>query len=418
VISRDAHGLHGRIAVLCAVLFLPAAGGAAAEEASSRFTLSGFGTLGMVHSSEERADFVAGVFAPKGAGHTRRWSPEVDSRLGVQLVGAVTSRLSATVQMISEQNHDGSYEPRVEWANIKYQFTPKLSLRVGRTALASFLVADFRKVGYANTSVRPPEEVYGIVPISSSDGVDASYRGRVGSFDHTLLVGYGQADARPAEGGPVRARDQLILSDTVEAGPVTFRIAYVKSRLDIDTLQGLFAGFRQFGAQGIALADRYDTNDRRVEFVALGGLYDAGDWFVTAEWGTARLNSALGDRAGWYVSGGYRIGNITPYATYARTRATSNTLDPGLSLSGLPPQSVGIASALNAALNEALAAVPVQQGISAGVRWDFMPNFAGKLQYDHKNLGANSAGTLGNLQPGFQRGGSVNLLSATIDLVW
>jgi hypothetical protein len=277
----------------------------------------------MVHSSEERADFVAGVFAPKGAGHTRRWSPEVDSRLGVQLVGAVTSRLSATVQMISEQNHDGSYEPRVEWANIKYQFTPKLSLRVGRTALASFLVADFRKVGYANTSVRPPEEVYGIVPISSSDGVDASYRGRVGSFDHTLLVGYGQADARPAEGGPVRARDQLILSDTVEAGPVTFRIAYVKSRLDIDTLQGLFAGFRQFGAQGIALADRYDTNDRRVEFVALGGLYDAGDWFVTAEWGTARLNSALGDRAGWYVSGGYRIGNITPYATYARSRSVA-----------------------------------------------------------------------------------------------
>lgn len=382
------------------------------------FTLSGFGTLGMVHSSEERADFVASVFVPEGAGYTRQWSAEVDSRLGVQLVGAVTSQLSATVQLISEQRYDGRYEPHVEWANIKYQFTPKLSVRVGRTALASFLVADFRKVGYANTWVRPPEEVYGIVPISSSDGVDASYTGRIGTFVHTLLIGYGQADARLPEGGSARARDQLILSDTVEAGPVTLRIAYVKSRLDIDALDGLFAGFRQFGAQGMALADRYDTNDRPVEFVAIGGLYDAGEWFVTAEWGTARLNSAVGDRAGWYVSGGYRIGTVTPYVTYARTKATSNTFDPGLSLSGLPQQFVGIASALNAALNEALSAVPVQQGVSAGVRWDFTRNFAGKLQYDHKNLGANSAGTLGNLQPAFQRGGSVNLLSATVDLVW
>jgi len=65
---------------------------------------------------------------------------------------------------------------RVEWANLIYALSPDASVRIGRIVLPTFMVADSRKVGYANPWVRPPVEVYGLVPITQSDGLDASYR--------------------------------------------------------------------------------------------------------------------------------------------------------------------------------------------------------------------------------------------------
>jgi len=147
-------------------------------------------------------------------------------------------------------------------------------------------------------------------------------------------------------------------------------------------------------------------------------MYDPGTWFAMAEWGQSRLDSAFGDRSGWYVSGGYRIGVFTPYVTFAQANADSNASDPGLSLSGLPPQLAGVTAGLNAALNSVLGRIPVQQSVSAGVRWDFMESVDFTVQYDHINLGEGSAGMLTNLQPEFRPGGSLNLLTVTFDFVW
>jgi hypothetical protein len=66
---------------------------------------------------------------------TRRWSTDVDSRLGAQLDATLARHWSAVLQVVGEQGLDNSYRPRVEWANIKYQATPELALRVGRIAL-------------------------------------------------------------------------------------------------------------------------------------------------------------------------------------------------------------------------------------------------------------------------------------------
>jgi hypothetical protein len=56
--------------------------------------------------------------------------------------------------------------------------------------------------------------------------------------------------------------------------------------------------------------------------------------------------------------------------------------------------------------------------MTLGVRWDFAKNTALKLQYDHIDLGDNSAGRLANVQPGFTRGSNVNLFSAALDFVF
>lgn len=47
---------------------LHADGSGAAESVTPMFSFSGFGTLGFVHSSENKADFTSNIFKPNGAG--------------------------------------------------------------------------------------------------------------------------------------------------------------------------------------------------------------------------------------------------------------------------------------------------------------------------------------------------------------
>jgi hypothetical protein len=404
---------------LVALLWYPTGLHAAAEDPSAAmFSLSGFGTFGLVHSGEDNADFTANPLQPAGAGYTRPWSPDVDSRLGAQVTAHFAPQLSAMLQVISEQNYDNTDRPHVEWANITYQATPEFSVRLGRIVLPTFLLSDSRKVGYANPWVRPPVEFYGLSPIFNSDGADASYKMHMGEIVNTLVATFGKTNFGTPQGGTFDAKDLWVLADTAEYGALTVHIAYEASSYSYHTLDALFDGFRQFGPQGVALADRYDLDNKRAQVITAGALYDPGKWFVMGEWGRRNLHSALGDSTAWYLSGGYRLAKFTPYLTYSEATADTNTSDPGLNVSALPPYLAGSASGLNAALNAVLATNAVQNTISVGSRWDVMKNIDLKLQYDHIDLGAGSAGTLVNVQPGFQPGGIVNLFSIAIDFVW
>jgi len=348
-----------------------ASAGDSTDSGQSIFSLSGFGTLGVAHSSEDRADFVSntGSLVPDGAGHSRRWSFDVDSRVAAQLTADFDDRLSAVVQVIAEQQADDTYTPAVEWANVKYDFTPDFSVRVGRTILPAFLTSTYRKVGYANPWVRPPVEVYTLLPISNNDGVDAAYKLHTGDVTNTIETLYGQKDSKTVGGGTVRARDTWEITDTLEYGDLTAHAAYHQVRLSL--------------AEGIPFSP--------VKLFTLGASYDPGDWFVMGEF-AANRSDAVGDSNGWYVTGGYRIGDFTPYVTYSRLDALSN---PGL---GFPPAG--------------------QKNISAGVRWDFHKNFDLKLQYEHIRLDAGSAGTLSDIQSDFQPGGTVNVTSVVVDFVF
>jgi hypothetical protein len=187
--------------------------------------------------------------------------------------------------------------------------------------------------------------------------------------------------------------------------------------LTLDSVKPLFDGFRQFGPEGIALADKYDLDNKPIHDLSVGAIYDTGQWFVMTEWGHTQTHSLYGSGTGWYVSGGYRFLAFTPYLSYSEVQA-DNLSDPGLGLSTIPPSLAVTAAGLNAALNSLLSTKPVQNTLSIGGRWELSRNTALKLQYDHTDIGAGSSGILSNLQPGFQLGDRVNVFSATIDFVF
>jgi hypothetical protein len=405
------------IAAAAAMLLCVTAAGAQVAE-TPNFSFNGFGTLGVVHSDEDQADFASNLFVPDGAGYTREWSPEVDSVLGLQLTADLTPRFTGILQVVSEQRYDETYTPVVEWANLKFDITPDLSVRAGRMVQQTFLVSEYRKVRYATPWIRPPKEVYDMIPVTNVDGIDLSYRFRFDGFTNTVRALYGTKDADIPDGSEVTARDIVVLSNTLEWGAATLFASYGRYRLTIEGLTPFFDAFRQFGAQGEAIADQYDVDGKRFRMMSFGLRYDPGDWFVMGEWARSNSRTFIGDIRGWYITGGYRFGEVTPYMTLAQVQAHGDTSAPGLSLAGLPPAQAAQGGWLNAVLNQMLGSAAQQKSISVGIRWDFIRNAALKVQYQYLDLDDGSRGVLTNTQPGFEPGGSVNLFSAAIDFVF
>ena len=402
-----------------ALAALTAAGAAQADEHSgTTYTFGGFGTIGVAHSDYDQANYNSSSLKGHGAGVTSAWSPNLDSRIGAQLSVKFNKQWSGVVQVTSEQRVNGSYKPIVEWGNIKYQATPDLALRMGRIALPIFLSADYRKVGYAYPWVRTPVEVYGGVPITNSDGADVAFRWQSGRVKHVTHAFYGKTFIHLTDTTSLKASDIAGLTHTVELGALTVRASALTAVLNTNILRPLFDGFRRFGPPGVAIADRFDVIDKRIDITALGVNYDPGKWFVMAEGGTSNSHSFLAKSRAMFVSAGYRAGEFTPYATYARTDARGQSTHPGLSTAGLPPAFAFAARQLNVGLDKTLQTMASQSTVSAGMRWDFRPDMALKVQYDRIEPRKGSRGTLSDLEPGFRSGRPVHVTSATLDFVF
>lgn len=353
------------------------------EPSAPRFSIRGFGTIGAAHSSIDRADFVGNTRQRHGSGFSDDWAFGVDSKLGVQFDAKLTEQLTGVLQVVSQQLPNGKYTPRVEWANLKYQLQPDLSVRIGRILLAPYLVADSRLIDYGYPWIRPPIESYNLIQLTKSDGIDMSWRSHLGSITNTIQASYGQQDEDFVFAAPSitltvspQARQVVGITETAESGPWLARIAYFTGNVSLGNSKG------------------------RVKFYSLGAAYDPGNWFLQGEW--SLLNSALRlqgattqRRSGFYISAGYRWREFTPYITYAETgpegsQAAANTLTVD------------------------------QKTCSAGVRWDFARNTAVKIQYDRIKLGVQpgNIGYFTNVQPGFPFAGSGNVVSVAADFVF
>lgn len=392
--------------------------GAGNAQAQATWKLSGFGTVAAAHSTEDQGDYTVNPNSPGQAGHSKAWAFDVDSRAGAQLDAQFDKRWSAVVQATQEKSIGGSYRTYLTWANVKFQATPDLSLRVGRIALPLFVAADYRKVGYALPWLRAPVELYSLMPISNSDGVDASYRWHTGAVKHETTVSLGRATAQLNKDIKGKARNIVGITESASIGALTLRFTAAQSLLVVPGAEALFDGLREFGAQGQALAKRYDVGKRHVRVFSAGFNYDTGDLFVIGESGRVNTGSLLGDQTASYLSAGYRFGNLAPYATYARLVANMPTRIAGLALDDVPPEAAGAAGVLNQALNFQLSQIGVQDTASIGVRWDVAPNIALKAQVDRVTPRGGSIGTLINVQPGFRSGHAFGVVSLGMDVVF
>lgn len=217
---------------------------------------------------------------------------------------------------------------------------------------------------------------------------------------------------------PGKSENVLGLTHTATVGALTLRGTVAQAHLKVDEARPYFDTFRAFGPAGRALAERYDFTSRRVYVLSAGFNYDPGRWFLMGEVGRVDTRALLGDQTGGYLSGGWRLGSVTPYVTYAQVENNMETSSPGVPAAGLPPAAARTAQQLNAGLNSWLASNAEQRTASAGMRWDFAPNYAFKLQLDRVRPHGGTSGTLTNVQPGYRIGHPFGVASVAIDFVF
>jgi hypothetical protein len=322
------------------------------------FKFSGFATLAVSHSSEPRGDYVIDSTVPKGAGLSNAWSWGNDTRIGGQVTAELTPRVSGALQVISEYQADSTYRPSIEWANLKYSFSPDFYVRAGRIALPTFLNSDTRKVGYSYPWVHPPMELYRQLAITNSDGLDAMYRFEMGEASNSIRVVYGRNKIeRPTSIST--ARGMLGVFDNIEYGSAVFH-----------------AGFQEREASSHNLLTGVIGSWVRNTDLSFGASYDPGNWFVMSEW---IQRTSTSKRNAMYVSAGYRAGKLSPYMTYSQdSRSTW--------LSATAPT----AAQLQSARRE-------QHTTSLGMRWNYRDNADMTVQYDSVQLGPDSNGDMINV---------------------
>jgi len=369
-------------------------------QADPEFRISGFGTLSVVHSNNRDADFIVGL-QDTGPGKTRATDFGSGTMAAVQLDGKFNSQWNATVQLVSERNAAGNFEPRVEWANLKYAVTPDLSIRLGRVGLPVFMVSDTRLVGYTNPWVRGPVEVYNLVPISSSDGVDFLYRLPLGDATLNLQGAYTQtaikvSNTTATATETINIRNQHSFSATLERGQLSLRFGYSNGNVDMlpRDLAPLVGGLQTLaavGAPGAAnlLAGEF-SQFSHVTFSGVGAGYDTGKFLLQGEYVQRRSDKGLiADRDAAYILGGMRFDKLMPYAIYSKdkpkgqfTSADANLLAGfGTAIGGsFGPQIVALANGVQTVFGTNNVA---QSTVAAGLRYDVMKNAALKAQFDH-----------------------------------
>lgn len=360
--------------ILLIIGWYPAAAGADNDDfVAPIFSFNGFGTIGVVHSSDTRADFVSNPAQPKGAGFTEPWSATPDTKLGIQFNLNPTDRLSAVAQIMSQYQYDGTFKPDLEWFNIKYLLTPDLSIRAGRIAIPTFMDSDSLNVGYALPYARIPVEVFSQLPITHSDGIDGSYRTHFGAVTNTAQVFLGTFNSKLPDQGSYDADHLYGIADTIEYGAATLHFSYQTLRYDLS-----FAGLV--------------LSDDPQQIATIGVSYDPGKWFTSAELIRAP-DEAFGLFYAWYANVGRRFDQVTPYLGYAR--ATMNRVG---SL-GLPP-------------------FIDQDTATLGVRWDLRKNIDFKAQLDHTTRHGGFNQFFVDQQPGFQQRGTDEILTFLVDFVF
>ncbi|MDC8759842.1 hypothetical protein [Janthinobacterium fluminis] len=359
---------------------LPALAWAGDGPADGKLNLSGFATLGVARSNSDAAQFVrynqaGGVGTAYGTG--------TDSNLGLQASYPFNADLSATVQLLTRKYTSPHYTTELSWAFLKGRLAEGVSVRAGRIVVPSFMTSDYQNVGYANTMLRPPIEMYGQAAIENVDGADLTVQRSFGASTVTaqLLAGVSRGKLFVAGGGGSIATYRAPLyafNLALENGPLMLRLSHLRAELASDDFRLLNAMTARLQRAGFAQLGRELTlvGGKTMDFTSLGMTLDWRNLVLQGEYGRRRAAEPvyIPDTDAYYLMAGYRLGAFLPYYAHASMRQAgrSVTLPPGFPRGGPLAHAVDMGFLTSAE----------QHADLAGVRWNVARGCALKVQVD------------------------------------
>lgn len=392
-------------------------------------TVSGYGTFAYTMSDTDTAEFGRSnqLYGVKKS--PVNW---VDSNLGVQGTLAANDWLSFTAQGLARKLNTGDWGAELYWAYARAKIGHRWTAMAGRIAAPIYLMSDYRNVGFANTMIRPPQEMYAQVPYDNLDGAALSHQADVGGVNLTtqLVAGSTRQDltvpgAAPGTHTVLKIHGAKSVNVVAEQGALTLRFSYTQSRLTADnsatiplTVALNTAGTAYGMPQLNALSDRLAANNKKASFTSAGLVLDRGKLLLQAEAGKRKVDAFIPDTRAWYLLGGHRMGAFMPYVAYASLRSHNSVANivPAACGADLPASCAvtvrTLAGSVDAVLARGLAA---QSTISTGVRWNFAQSASFKAQLDRVRPHSGS-GLLINAAPGYH--GSTTVCAAGVDFLF
>jgi hypothetical protein len=408
--------------IIASALALSFAVPCAFAQDASNIRISGFGTGALTWTDTDRAEFAR---PNQATGAKKNPITGVDSNLGLQADYKVNNWLSLTGQGLVRKDAQDDFGAELAWAFAKAKVSDDVSIRAGRMGVPAFMISDYRNVGYANTMLRPPAEVYSQMLFNTVDGADVTWQHSYGDTTYTAQFALGKSKVDIAGGPVLEGRRLTALNLVAEHGPLTVRFGRVDGHLTLNNspLQPLLVALNGFSAtthlpRAAQLACELNVTDKKASFTSLGASLDWNNIVAQTEFAKRKTDAYVNDTTSWYVMGGYRFGKILPYYTHAKL-SIDGSPDANIACpAGYPASCAAGAAALNAAATRSRytgVSQGEQQTDSIGLRWDFRNSVALKVQFDHVRPGKGS-GLLINAKPGFD--GSVNVGAVALDFVF
>lgn len=152
---------------------------------------SGFFSLGAAWSD---VDMVLNGIEPTYISFIRQQpSFDEDSNIGIQLTKPLAKEVEITVQLYAEGSNN--FDVQARWAFLEWNPDEHWSLRAGRVRSDPYLLAEVVNITYLYPWVRPPQEVYSLVPTNMIDytGADVHYMHCLFDRNLTVTLFYGAA---------------------------------------------------------------------------------------------------------------------------------------------------------------------------------------------------------------------------------
>lgn len=315
-----------------------------------------------------------------------------DSVAGLQVEAQVNERTRAVMQLVGRGTDD--FDAGLEWAYVSWRPTEADELRAGRMRASFYMLSEYIEVGYAYPWARPPAEVYQADFPTSFDGLSWLHKINAGAWQHEVRANWGSTKSPAGNTSQLDAEDAWTLGLMSSHGDWQF--GGQVSNAQITAQNPLFQALA-----GLGLMEPISRAD--IDYAAIGGQYDNGKLVLMAEATRIEIEGVLPDSDNAYATIGYRFGKVMPHLTYATTSirdsgaqrdiaalpalcpAADPNPDASLCLAIVPntvslppPTTVGIPFPADT-LARMLEAE--QDSVTLGVRYDFLPNAALKVDW-------------------------------------
>jgi len=409
--------------IILAALALPLAIATVHAQDRNTVRISGFGTGALTFTDNDEAEFVR---PNQTRGVKKEPRTGVDSNLGLQADYAVNDWLSLTGQGLVRKDGEDNFGAELSWAFAKFKVSDALSVRVGRMGLPAFMISDYRNVGYANTFLRPPSEVYSQVPINSVDGADITWTRDFGGTSFTAQLAAGRSKTPLTGGAHGVATDLRALNLSAERGPFTLRFGRTEAKVTVDdstSLNTLVSTFDNAGnnfkiSQLNDMARLIENDKKKGSFTSIGLSMDWNNIVAQTEYAKRKLEGYSNATDSWYAMAGYRFGKLLPYYSHAKLAVKADFVNtvPSACAAGAAAACTPTVRTLRSTM-ESLRTSSLGQSQSTdtlGLRWDFASSADIKFQIDR--IKPQGRGLFVQAVPGFE--GPVLVGAVAIDFVF